>query len=130
MGFVWKSVDIRFSDEDNMGHVFHSRIVEYVAEARIGYIDNLIEESGEDVDHTLAHLVMDFIREIHYPGSVDVGLGIAKIGNKSLTTGYILHVDGQLVAEASCVSVFFDIGNNKTCLIPEGLRILFKDERN
>ena len=35
----WTPVDIRFSDEDNMGHVHHEAIVDYIAHARATFID-------------------------------------------------------------------------------------------
>ena len=116
-------IDIRFSDQDSQGHVSHLPIIEWIAHARVAYIDGMIEKAGvENIDYTLAHLGVDFLEEVAFPGTVDVLSRVANIGGKSLTTKYSVTRGGYPIAKAKCVNVFFDTETRETIKIPQALR--------
>ena len=122
------SVDIRFSDEDNMGHVHHEAIVGYIAHARVTFIDELVKRSGvKDIDYVLVNLNVDFLGEVNHPGVVDVSSWVERIGNKSVTTKYELFKGGGKFAKAISVNVFFNTKSKETVPIPDTLGEILSD---
>ncbi len=125
----WTRVSLRFSDEDNMGHINNVAYAAYVEQARVAFIDAFLKsQGGGNIDYVLVHVHIDFQNEMHFPGTVDIGARLIRIGNKSITTGYGLFKDGENVATAGSVNVFFDTKNGKTIPIPDNLRSILGKE--
>ncbi len=124
----WTQVSLRFSDQDSLGHINNVAYGAYVEQARVAFIDGLLRDRGAGIDYLLANVNIDFRREMHFPGVVDVGARLIRIGNKSITTGYGLFKDSENVATAGSVNVFFDPKSGKTMAIPDELRKILEDE--
>ncbi len=124
----WTPVSLRLSDQDNLGHINNVAFAAYVEQARVALIDKLLRSRSNDIDYILANVQIDYRREMHFPGSVDVGARLLRIGTKSITTGYGLFKDGENVATASSVNVFFDPATRKTMAVPDGLRRILEEE--
>ena len=117
----WSRVTIRFSDEDRMGHVNNAVYSVWLEACRVEYLYRLFEPS-DALDTVLARIVVDFIKETHYPGEVDVGVLMTTIGNKSITTGYGVFRDGECLATAIAVNVFFDPRTRTSRAPPDSAR--------
>ena len=125
----WTQVSLRFSDEDSMGHINNVAYGAYVEQARVAFIDAFLKSKGPGgIDYVLVNVNIDFHREMHFPGNVDIGARLIRIGTKSITTGYGLFKDSENVATARSVNVFFDVESTKTIPIPEDLRRGLEDE--
>jgi acyl-CoA thioester hydrolase len=125
----WTPVSLRFSDQDSMGHINNVAYAAYVEQARVAFIDTFLRNRGDSgLDYILASVNIDYRREMHFPGAVDTGIRLLRIGNKSITTGYGLFKDGENVATAGSVNVFFDTGSGKTVPVPDTLRKILEDE--
>ncbi len=124
----WTPVSLRFSDQDSMGHINNVAFAAYVEQARVAFIDAFLRNRVEGIDYILASVNIDYRREMHFPGTVDIGIRLIRIGNKSITTGYGLFKDGENVATAGSVNVFFDTKNGKTIPIPDNLRSILGKE--
>ena len=123
----WTAVTIRFSDQDSLGHVNNVAIAAYVEAARTALIYELIRRGGvEGLEFILARVCIDFLRELHYPGTVEVGSRLVRLGNKSITTGYGVFVGNDCVATSECVNVFFDLATRRTVEPPASLRALLE----
>lgn len=119
----WTPVTIRFCDQDSLAHVNNVALAAYVEAARTSYIYELIRKGGmEGLEFILARVVIDFHRELHYPGAVEVGARLTRVGNKSLTTGYGVFRGDECVATSECVNVFYDMETRKSVAPPEGVR--------
>ena len=119
----WTQVTIRYSDQDAMAHVNNTALATYVESSRTAFIYELINRGGMDgVEFILARLSIDYLRELHYPGSVDVGARLIRVGNKSIGTGYGVFKGDTCVATAECVNVFYDMATRKTRVPPESVR--------
>ena len=124
----WTPVSLRFSDQDSMGHINNVAFAAYVEQARVAFINVFLRNWGEGIDYILASVNIDYRREMHFPGTVDIGVRLIRIGTKSITTGYGLFKDGTNVATAGSVNVFFDTKNGKTIPIPDNLRSILGKE--
>lgn len=127
----WSPVIIRYSDQDAMAHVNNTALATYVEAARTAYIYDIIQRSGaEGMEFILARLVIDYLRELHYPGQVEVGARVTRVGTKSLTTGYGIFRGEVCVATSECVNVFYDLATRKTRTPPDSVRAVLMAELN
>ncbi len=116
-------VIIRYSDQDAMAHVNNTALATYVEAARTDYIYRLIRLGGvAGVEFILARLVIDYLRELHYPGEVQVGARLIRVGSKSITTGYGVFQGETCYATSQCVNVFYDMATRKTRMPPDSVR--------
>ena len=128
------SIEIRFTDVDSQDHVNHTAIVEWIAHARVKLIDEKVNQydhglwnEGLELDHVLVNLKVNFQKEVFYPGTVEVAGRVHDVGNKSVTTVIFVYSDGEVVAEAQCINVFFRTSTKKSVDIPDKLKdILWK----
>ena len=124
----WTQVSLRFSDQDSLGHINNVAYAAYVEQARVALIDGPLRNRGAGIDYLLVNVSIEFRREMHFPGIVDVGARLVRIGNKSITTGYGLFKDSENVATAGSVNVFFDSKSGKTMPIPDDVRRVLEDD--
>lgn len=117
-------VTLRFSDQDNMGHVNNVAFAAYIEAARTMLIQGLLNQLNHpDLDFILARVVIDYKRELHFPGTVDVGARLIKLGSKSLTSGYGVFLGNTCVATAESVNVFYDMAMRKSVVPPEDVKL-------
>ena len=70
-----------------------------------------------DLDHGLD---IHFRAELHWPGTIEMGLGVAKFGRTSVTFDQVVFSNGRCVASAQSVTVLIDRMTRKpTPLTPE-----------
>jgi len=120
------SIPTRWKDNDVYGHVNN---VEYYS-----YFDTVINtwlilEGGLDIHRgaaigLCAESHCRFLREIAFPGSVDAGLRVDKLGNSSVRYGIGLFRAGEdePAAEGWFVHVFVDRDSRRSTPIPESIR--------
>jgi acyl-CoA thioester hydrolase len=119
----WTPVTIRYSDQDAMAHVNNTALATYIEAARTAFIYELIQKSAAvGMEFILARLVIDYRRELHYPGTVEVGARLIRVGNKSLTTGYGVFKGDDCFATSECVNVFYDMATRKTAVPSDSIR--------
>jgi len=108
----WTSVNIRYSDQDPMGHVNNVAIAAYFESGRMGLLQEIFRETGlPDRGMVLARLAIDYLNEItmDFAGqSIDVGGRLARVGGRSMTTHYALFKGETCCAVSESVNVFFD----------------------
>ena len=126
----WTEVTIRYSDQDPLGHVNNVAYASYVEASRTMFIANLLETSVDpDIDFILVSLKIDYLKELHYPGTLQIGARLIRLGGKSFTTGFGIFLNEDCVATSESINVFFSLKNRKTIAIPEDARnLLVHDE--
>jgi len=126
---TWAEVSIRYSDQDSMGHVNNVAIAQYIEVARTKLIYGLVQQfDHKSLEFVLAHVAIDYHQEFHYPGTVDVGALIMRVGNKSLTTGYGIFLGDGCVATARSINVFFDMTTRTAIAPPDNVRAILLAE--
>jgi acyl-CoA thioester hydrolase len=127
-------VTIRFSDTDMLGHINNVAIAAYFEAARCEIFYELMRRGGLDgrgsgaerIDFVLARVAIDFKRELHYPGTVEVGARFTRLGNRSITSSYGLFAGDTCHATSDCVNVFFDLDTRKPVPPPPAVRRLLE----
>ena len=123
----WTPVTIRFSDQDSLGHVNNVAVAAFVEACRTRLIHPfLMREKYPHLDYALVHVEIDYRAEFHYPGTVDVGGRLQRIGSKSFTTAYGLFVGDRCVATAGSVNCFFDLDKRESIAPPQDVRALLE----
>ena len=76
---------VRYNDTDRQGHVNNAVFATYMELARVEVLhhsDLGLREDGASL--VLARLVIDFRAEIHFPGEVQIGTRVGKVGRSSI----------------------------------------------
>jgi acyl-CoA thioester hydrolase len=97
---------VRYGDTDRQGHVNNAVFATFF---ETGRVEMLYQPSHEflskDCFFVVAKSTLDLLAEIHWPGQVDIGTGIVRIGNSSLVIAANLYQHGQLVATSETIVV-------------------------
>lgn len=113
--FPLQSYDkIRFGDTDRQGHVNNAVFSTYMETGRTELIhqrENILDENCTIV---MAHLSLDMVGEITWPGTVELGTAVKAIGNSSIRLHQHLFQNGKLVAKAETVMVQMDKTTRKS----------------
>ena len=135
-------MEIRFTDVDSQNHVNHIAIIEWIAHARVKLIDDKLNQyehflwkdktiaDGLEFDYVLVNLDISFIKEVFYPGIIEVKAGVLSVGAKSLTTEFFVYSGDEMVAEAQCINVFFKTTNKKSVNISDKLKDILMKKNN
>lgn len=119
----WVTIPIRFADQDPVGHVNNAAIAIYFEQARCELLLPLVAEHGRGkLDIVLARIEIDYLREIRYPGTVDVGIRISRLGTKSIRLESAVFADGICRATAVATIVVFDLATRGSAVPPPALR--------
>ena len=106
---AWVQIPVRFGDQDVMGHVNNAVIATYFEHARCTLlIPRILSADHPDLNIVLARIVIDYVEEINFPATLDVGLRMAKIGGKSFVVGSAIFAGDTCFAVADATIVFFD----------------------
>jgi acyl-CoA thioester hydrolase len=126
----WSPVTIRFSDQDSLAHVNNVALAQYFEVGRTAFIYDMIRIVGIEgrLEFILARLVIDFRHELHYPGAVEVGSRLTRLGTKSLTTGYGIFAGDVCIATSEAVNVFYDMATRRSTEPPDEMRALLERE--
>ena len=120
---AWTSLPIRFGDQDVLGHVNNAATAAYLEHARCEHLIPLIEAAAvPNLDIVLARIVIDYVREMRYPGTVEVGVRIARLGNKSFVIAAGVFLGEVCCATSEATIVFFDAVTRRSATPTDGLR--------
>ena len=105
-----KRIEIRWSDLDAYGHVYHPVYLGYLEEARDEWLDGLFGLDGRVWDYVVARVAIDYRGELRHADREAIArCGVQRVGNSSLTTREeVLAGNGRLAAEAEVVLVARD----------------------
>ncbi|MFN3262610.1 MAG: acyl-CoA thioesterase [Pikeienuella sp.] len=123
----FEHVSLRYSDQDSMGHVNNVAYAALIEAGRIGLFTEILKnEQDQSLNFVLAHVAIDYRKEMHFPGVVEVGGRMLRVGRSSITTGYGCFLNGVCHATATCVNVYFDPETRLSRPFPDWLRSVFE----
>lgn len=103
----WCTDTVRFSDQDAAGHVNNVALCAYLETARLTFIRDvgMMARSEDGVRGISAGMNVSFLAESHWPGQVELGTGVIRIGTSSVTVGSAAFKDGACIAAAEMTVV-------------------------
>ena len=125
----WTKSTIRYSDLDPNGHVNNGAINAFFEDGRVCFRNEHMLRLGEDIltGFALVKFSVDYLAPLFFPGSVDIGTVVIRIGKSSFNLGQGIFDGEKCVAIAEVVTVFFDPKNNKSQKLTDELRIILQD---
>jgi len=121
-----RTITTRWEDEDVYGHVNNVVYYSYFDTAVNGY---LMEATGSDIRRLdavglVAETQCEFLRELGFPGDVQVGLAVTRLGTSSITYRLAIfsgHSDDP-AALGRFVHVYVDAQSRAVTPIPDAIR--------
>jgi len=103
----WCTDTVRFSDQDAAGHVNNVALCAYMETAHLTFMRDmgLMERSEEGVRGISAGMTVSFLAESHWPGRVELGTGVMRIGTSSITVGSAAFKDNSCIVAAEMTVV-------------------------
>ena len=103
----WCTDTVRFSDQDAAGHINNVALCAYLETARLTFIRELglMVPTEDGMRGISAGMNVSFLAEEHWPGQVDLGSGVIRIGTSSITVGSAAFKDGKCIAAAEMAVV-------------------------
>ncbi|MGO4297480.1 acyl-CoA thioesterase [Glutamicibacter sp. MCAF14] len=98
-------LQLRWSDQDALGHVNNARIVTLMEEARIRWTREDGNTGRFEFGTVVASIQIDYLRPMYYQPEMVIRMGISRIGNKSFTVRGIGYQNGQPVFDSTTVMV-------------------------
>lgn len=115
--FPLQSFDkLRYADTDRQGHVNNAVFSTFLETGRVEFLFGAKAIFSEDCSFVVAAIELQLIAEINWPGQVDIGTGISRVGNSSISIFQKLFQDGKTVAIAE--SVIVHVSNTGTGSVP------------
>lgn len=120
---TFETVTLRYSDEDSMGHINNVAYAAYFEAGRMALFSELLKDLGDQkFNFVLANVTIDYLQEMRFPGALQVGGRLLRVGEKSITTGFGAFLNGVCHATATCVNVYFDPATRRSRPFPDDVR--------
>lgn len=100
---------LRYADTDRQGHVNNAVFATFFETGRVEMLftgTQSLLEPGQAV--VLARIEIDLLAEINWPGTVEIGTAVTRIGRSSIGLTQALFQDGRCAARAATVVVLID----------------------
>jgi acyl-CoA thioester hydrolase len=111
---VQSSDKLRYGDCDPLGHVNNAVFSTFLETGRTELLYTGEEPIlDEGCGFVIARMELDFLAEVNWPGTVEIGTRVSKIGRSSITMEQGLFQNGQPVASAVTVVVQMDLAARK-----------------
>ena len=120
---LWVEDVLRYADTDANGHVNNSTFSVLCESGRVHLFDQELNPTlPPGVFFVIARLVIDFRAELHYPGRVRTGTGVAAIGRSSLRLSQVIVAEERVAGEAEGVCVLMDGTTRRAAPLPDRTR--------
>jgi acyl-CoA thioester hydrolase len=120
------SDNVRFADLDINQHVNNASYASYFETSRVTLMkDGANGLQPEGFGWVMVRLDINFRAELHWPGKIELGLGVAKIGRTSVSFDQVVFSAGRCVASARAVNVLVDQSTRKPVPLTSEIRANF-----
>ena len=103
----WCTDTVRFSDQDAAGHINNVALCAYLETARLTFMRDLglMDDAADGTRGISAGMNVSFLAESHWPGKVELGTGVLRIGATSITVGSAAFKDDVCIVAAEMTVV-------------------------
>lgn len=107
------SLEVRWADSDRLGHVNNTKVVEYMQEARIKFLQSSMSGRGAVA---VRKMDVEFLRPLKDRSSpLEIEIAVLKVGTTSYTLRHTIRDrDGVVCAHGDAVLVGFDVETDKS----------------
>jgi len=110
---------LRFADTDRNGHITNSVFAVCCQNARMELLcDPRRVPIPSDAQFVVARLVLEFRAEMHWPGIVEIGTRINRIGRSSVMLSQALFIGDGCVAASESVVLLIDANTRRPAPLP------------
>lgn len=129
--FPFQTYDkVRYADTDRQGHVNNAAFSTFLETGRVEFLyDPRNPLAADNASFVIVSLNLRFDSEINWPGRVDIGTGVTKVGTSSLSLYQGLFQNGRCVATADTVIVQIDERSRKAHPLTENARAFLARHR-
>jgi acyl-CoA thioester hydrolase len=119
----WTQEKLRNADTDQFRHVNNAVISTFLESARMEILaHDSLKTSLIGRNVVVAHLSIDFLKELHFPGAVEIGSATLKVGRTSFQLVQGLFVGSECLVFALATCVLLDTDRRTPAPIPEPVR--------
>ncbi len=119
---IWTHDKLRYGDTDRQGHVNNAVYSTFFETGRVSFLHNEeLQLKSPGCEFVLAHISIDFRAELFYPGQVDIGTRVTRIGRSSFTCGQAIFKGELCVATAESVVVQMDAKTRKSHALSQAM---------
>jgi acyl-CoA thioester hydrolase len=106
---VWNTDKLRLTDVDHQHHVNNAIFAVLYTSVRADFLEKYVRPLAAKSDmFALVKITIEYLAEMHYPGEVEVGLAIKRLGSTSITFAQGMYKDGKCASVAEAVMVLLD----------------------
>ncbi|MCB1411942.1 MAG: acyl-CoA thioesterase [Xanthobacteraceae bacterium] len=119
--------NVRFGDLDVNGHVNNAVYASYFETGRVILVrDPARGLTPPGAAWVMVRLDTHFRAELHWPGTIETGLGVLRLGNSSVLFEQVVFSEGRCVASAHATTVMIDAKTRKPIPLSPEVRANFK----
>lgn len=119
--------NVRFADLDVNGHVNNAVYASYFETGRVILVrDTANGLTPPGTSWVLVRLDTHFRAELHWPGTIETGLGVLRLGRTSVTFDQVVFSEGKCIASARATTVLVDTQTRKPTPLPPATIERFK----
>src|SRR5580704_1865021 len=103
----WTNVTLRYGDTDRQGHINNAAYCTLLESGRVAFLFNQDGShiAGEGRSFVIVKLTIDYLIEMNFPGTAEIGSRIISIGRSSFTVGQGIFMGETCYSSAESVIV-------------------------
>jgi acyl-CoA thioester hydrolase len=110
---------VRFGDLDPQGHANQAVFLTYFESGRVTMFRNPDLSIGvPGVTYVMVRMEVDYMKELHWPGTIEIGTGVAEFGRSSFKVAQAIFRDGVCAAKGRATLVCMDLKTRKSTPMP------------
>ena len=118
---------LRFADTDKQGHINNAVYSTFFETGRTETFQQAHEATADrDCEFVVAKVTIQYLKEMHWPGNVEVGTRIQQVGNSSLVLEQAIFQNGNLCSTNESVCVQINTASRKSQAFDEPMRSYFE----
>src|SRR6187402_1790880 len=121
------SDNVRFADLDPNQHVNNAVYATYFETGRVTLMkDRSYGLMPDGLGWIMVRIDIHFRAELHWPGQIELGLGVAKFGRTSVSFDQVVFSEGKCVASARAITVLIEEATRKPTMLTDEIRTKFQ----